>query len=113
MSKEERAKEIVLVVELRSFTKAGFIGSARFADSEVSIEFDDKDEGVTLSTQMCQKLGVRKNSKLSILAEVDGRPELYETFLATTNKSLKISNAKVYYFVGRATLAILRISKAP
>ncbi|MDV3278569.1 MAG: hypothetical protein LYZ69_08945 [Nitrososphaerales archaeon] len=104
-------QELVFAVDVSSFTKNGFIGTTSFGGKPVEVEFDDGDEGIFLSAEMCEKIGVRKNSKVDVIVEADDRPQVAESVLAGVVKAPRVSNAKVYYEVGRSGGAVVRIRK--
>lgn len=103
--------ELVFVVGISSFTKRGFIGSSSFKGEPVEIEFDDRDAGVFISSEMCRKIHARKGSRVSVVVEVEERPKVTESVVAGVTGKPRISNAKVYYEVGRTGGAIVRIWK--
>ncbi len=105
-----RAEELVFVVDVSSFTKEGFEGSVMFEGKPVELEFDSGNKGVFLLPGMAQRIHVRKGSKVSVVVE-----DVVESNTATVGgvgKALRISNAGVYYAVGRGGGAVLRIRKA-
>lgn len=104
-------RELVFPIDVSSFTKDGFLGSAIVAGNRVDIEFDDKDDGVFLTREMVDRIGARKGSKLQIIVDTDERPQVAQTTVAGIQSAPKVSNAKVYYGVGRNGGAILRIRK--
>jgi len=101
---------LVFVVDVSSLTKKGYIGTTRYEGKQVELEFDDGDAGVFINTEMAGRLRVRKGSKLSIIIE-DDRNLVVKSKVATVGKTLRISDAKVYYPVGRDGGAIIRIRK--
>lgn len=98
-------------MDVSSFTKNGFIGATSFEGRPVEIEFDDGDQGVYISARMCEKIGVRKNSKVDVIVEADDRPQVAGCIVAGVVKAPRISNAKVYYEVGRNGGAVVRVRK--
>ena len=102
--------ELVFVVDVSSLTKKGFVGSTRYEGRQADLEFDDGDEGVFLNAEMAGRLHVRKGSKLSILIE-DDRNQVVESTVAGVGRTLRISDARVYYPVGRDGGAIVRVRK--
>jgi len=107
---EAPENELVFVVDVSSFTKKGFMGSTEYEGNTISIEFDDDDLGVYLTPEMAKRLHVRKGSPLLVLVE-DDRPEPIKTITAGVGPKSRISNAKVYYAVGREGGAVLRVKK--
>jgi hypothetical protein len=103
--------ELVLVVDVSSFTEKGFIGSTTLGGRRVDVEFDDRDEGVSLTAEAAKKLHVKKGSLLSVFVE-DDRVQIVKTAVASVGKSLRISQPKVYYAVGKEGGAIVRIRKS-
>lgn len=108
---ERQVREIVFVVDVTSFTEQGFVGSSTYEGKTIEIEFDDSDAGVRLTQEMCKRLGVRKGSSVVIVGEDDERPQVSESVVYSTGDRVRISNAKIYYFVGRSGGAIIRIRK--
>ena len=105
------AAELVFVVDVSALTAQGFRGTTRYEGGRVELDFDDKDAGVFLTSEMAARLHVKKRSKLSLIVEDD--PGLVaDAAVASVGKSARISNAKVYYAVGREGGAILRVRKA-
>jgi ABC-type lipoprotein release transport system permease subunit len=102
--------ELVFVVDISSLTKQGFIGTTKYEGREVELEFDDGSAGVFLNSGMAGRLHVRKGSKLSIVVEGE-KNEVVESVVAAVGKTLRISEAKVYYPVGREGGAIIRVRK--
>ena len=105
-----RQAELVFVVDVSSLTRTGFIGSTEYEGKTVELEFDDKDAGVFLSSEMAERLHVRKGSSLSLTTENE-RNLVADASVAGVGKTLRISNSKVYYEVGKAGGAIVRIRK--
>lgn len=103
--------ELVFVVDVSSFTRKGFIGSTEYEGKTVSIDFDDDDLGAYLTAEMARRLHVRKGSSLSVVVE-DDRQEVTETVVAGLGPEPRISNAKVYYAVGKVGGAVVRVKKA-
>ena len=108
---EPASRNLVFAVDVSSFTKEGFIGSSSLGGSPIEIEFDDRDDGIFLTKEMAEKIGARKGSKAQVIVDTDERPLVADTFVAGIRPSAKVSNAKVYYGVGRGGGAILRIRK--
>ena len=103
--------ELVFVVDVSSLTKKGFVGTTKYEGRQIEIEFDDGTAGVFLTSEMAGRLHVRKGSKLSILIE-DERNQIVEVPLAGVGKAVRVSDAKVYYSVGREGGGILRLRKS-
>ncbi|MDA4124920.1 MAG: hypothetical protein OK438_05670 [Thaumarchaeota archaeon] len=108
---EVSESELVLVVDVSSFTQKGFIGSTSLGGQRIDVEFEDADEGVTLTTDAAKRLHVRKGSPLAIYVEGD-RVQEFKTTAAGVGKVLRISHSKAYYAVGKEGGAIVRIRKA-
>ena len=108
MAKEEIG-ELVFVVDVTSFTEGGFIGSTSFEGARVDIEFDDGSGGVSLSPDMAKKIRVRVGSPLLIIGEYDESPQTSRSTLRAIGEQLRISDAKIYYFIGRYGGAIIRV----
>ena len=102
--------EIVFVVDVSSFTKKGFVGSTTYNGKPVDLEFDDYDGGVSLTPDIARRIHVRKESPLSVLIENERR-QVSKTKVAKVGKELRVSDARVYYAVGKEGGAIIRIRK--
>jgi len=107
---EATESELVFVVDVSSFTKKGFVGSTEYEGKTTSIEFDDDDLGAYLTSEMAKRLHVRKGSPLLVIVE-DDRRESAKTITAGVGSQVRISNAKVYYAVGREGGAVVRVKK--
>ncbi|MDV3292853.1 MAG: hypothetical protein LYZ70_01110 [Nitrososphaerales archaeon] len=105
------ASELLFVVGVSSFTKRGFMGTTSFNGKPIEMEFDDSDGGVFLSREMCRRIRVRKGSKVKIMIEGETSPRFAESVVAGVREKVRISNAKVYYEVGREGGAIIRLRK--
>ena len=103
--------ELVFALSISSFTRRGYIGSASLGGKPVDLEFDDADAGAFLTAEMLQRLGAKVGSKVLLVVEADEEPVTAETIVSKAAKA-RISNARVYYEVGREGGAILRIRKA-
>jgi len=103
--------ELVFVVDVTSLTKTGFIGSTKYEGKKVELEFDDKDAGVFLSSEMAARLHVKRGSIVSLITENE-RNLVADATVAGVGKTLRISNSKVYYEVGKEGGAIVRIRKS-
>jgi len=104
-------KELVFVVDVSALTSKGFTGSTEYEGTRVDLEFDDGTAGVFLSPEMAGRLHVKKGSRLSIMVEDDVN-QVADTMVALVGKSLRISDPKVYYAVGKEGGAVLRVRKA-
>ncbi len=104
------AAELVFVVDVSALTSEGFIGSTRYEGEEVDLDFDDANAGVFLNSEMAGRLHVKKGSRISIVIEDDDN-QVAETKVASVGKSLRISDARVYYAVGREGGAVIRLRK--
>lgn len=107
---EAAEAELVFVVDVSSFTKKGFIGSTTFGGKQIDLEFDDGDEGVSLISAAAKRIHARKGSPISVLVE-DDRTQLIKTTVCGVGRTLRISDSKVYYAVGKEGGAIIRIRK--
>jgi hypothetical protein len=103
--------ELVFVVDVSSFTRAGFVGASTYDGRRVDIEFDDAGAGVFLPALMARRIHVRKGSKVTLSLE-DGAIEVAVLPFAGMSKTPRISDPKTYYAVGREGGSILRIRKA-
>ena len=102
--------ELVFVVDVSAFTDEGFTGSTRYLGNEVRLEFDDGDAGIFLTSEMAGRLRVKKGSRVSLIIE-DETSQVAESKVAKVGRSLRISNAKAYYGVGKEGGAVIRIRK--
>jgi len=102
--------ELVFVVDVTSITKDGFVGSTKYEGKAVNLEFDDGNAGVFLSSEMAARLHVRKGSKVLLVSENE-RNLVTDTVVSGVGKSVRISNPKVYYEVGKEGGAVVRIRK--
>ncbi len=109
MTTADRA-ELVFVVDVSSLTKKGFVGTTKYEGRQIDLDFDDGSVGVFLDSEMAGRLKVKKGSKLTIIVE-DEKNEVIESTVAGVGKTLRISEARVYYPVGREGGAIIRIRK--
>ena len=103
--------ELVFVVDVSSLTKKGFVGTTTYEGRKVDLEFDDNGDGVFLTSEMAGRLHVRKGSPLSVIIE-DDRNQVAEAQVAAVGKTIRISDPKVYYAVGREGGAVIRIRKS-
>ncbi len=104
------AAELVFVVDVSALTSEGFIGSTRYEGEKVDLDFDDANAGVFLNSEMAGRLHVKKGSRISIVIEDDDN-QVAETKVTSVGKSLRISDARVYYAVGREGGAVIRLRK--
>ena len=104
-------RDLVFAVDVSSFTKDGFVGITSLDGVRVDIEFDEKDEGVFLPREMCERIGVRNGSKVQVIVDNEDRPEVADAVVKGVRGTVRISNAKVYYGVGKSGGAILRVRK--
>jgi len=107
-----RQAELVFVVDVSSLTKKGFIGSTKYEGEAIELEFDDKNAGVFLSPEMAARLHVKKGSSVSLIMENE-RNLVADATVSGVGKTVRISNSKVYYEVGKEGGAIFRIRKSP
>jgi ABC-type lipoprotein release transport system permease subunit len=105
------AAELVFVVDVSALTSKGFVGTTKYEGKRVELDFDDGDAGVFLNSEMAGRLHVKKGSRLSVVIEGDSN-QVADTRVASVGKTLRISDAKVYYAVGKEGGAILRVRKA-
>lgn len=103
--------EIVFVVDVSSFTEKGFVCTSSFAGEQVDIEFDDGNQGVLLNRKMAKKLGVKGGSQVSALVEAE-KTQLVQMIVAAVDTLVRISDAKVYYAVGKEGGAVIRMRKS-
>ena len=102
--------ELVFVVDVTSLAKEGFVGSTMYKGKAVDVKFDDGDAGVFLSSEMAARLHVRKGSKVLLVAENE-RKLVADSVVSGVGRTVRISNPRVYYEVGKEGGAVVRISK--
>jgi hypothetical protein len=105
------AAELVFVVDVSALTSKGFVGSTKYEGDKIDLSFDDANAGVFLNSEMAGRLHVKKGSRISIIIEGDDS-RVAETEVASVGKSLRISDARVYYAVGREGGAVIRVRKS-
>jgi ABC-type lipoprotein release transport system permease subunit len=103
--------ELVFAVDVSSLTSKGFVGTTRYQGRQVDLEFDDQGDGIFLSSEMAERLRVRKGSTLSVMIE-DDKNQAFEATVGGTGEGLRISDPGVYYAVGREGGAVIRIRRA-
>ena len=108
---QEVPAELVFVVDVSALTKKGFVGSTEYQGGKVDLEFDDGTDGLFLTSAMAARLRVKKGSRVSLIVEDDANV-VADTSVGSVGKSLRISDPKVYYAIGKEGGAILRVRKA-
>ena len=103
-------EELVFVLDVSALTKEGFVGTTSYKGRVVEWQFDDGDAGIFISSEMAARLHVRKGSRVSLITENE-RNHVTEAVVSGVGKTLRISNPKVYYEVGREGGAILKVRK--
>jgi len=103
---------VILVVDVSSFAGKGYVGSSSFEGERVDVRFDDADEGLTLSKQMCDRAGLRKGSPVTVSVEAESRIEVIESTIAGVSDDVRFSSSKLYYLVGGLGGAIIKIQRA-
>ena len=103
--------ELVFVVDVTTLTDKGFVGTTEYGGKKVDLDFDDGEAGVYLTAEMAGRLHVRKGSLVSLIIE-DDKNQVAEATVAAVGKTLRISDPKVYYAIGREGGAVLRLRKA-
>ena len=104
--------ELVFVVDVDSFTKNGFQCSSSFEGKRIEVEFDDADEGLTLSEEMCGRAGLATGSAVTIAVDDERNVEAFGSTVASVGDNLRFSSGRLYYLVGGLGGAIVRIRKA-
>ena len=99
------------MVDVSAFTTRGFVGSSEYERKKVDLDFDDAGAGLFLTSEMAGRLRVKKGSKVSITLEEDSS-QVVDLELAGVGKTIRISDSRVYYAVGREGGAVIRIRKA-
>ncbi|QQG48641.1 MAG: hypothetical protein HY247_07885 [archaeon] len=103
--------ELLFVVDVSRFTRAGFSSTATYKGKRLDLHFDDQDEGIFLTSEMAKKLAVRKGSKVSVLLQDDVNEQVVAK-VAGVGASFRVSLAKVYYAIGKEGGAVMKVSKA-
>ena len=103
--------ELVFVVDVSALTEGGFVGSTEYEGGRVDLEFDDGTEGVFVTTEMAGRLRVKKGSRVSLIVE-DDTNTVSEASIAAVGRSLRISDPRVYYAIGKEGGAVLRVRRA-
>ena len=103
--------EILFVVDVTAFTEEGFVGTTSYGGKEVSIDFDPKGDGVFLTAEMAERIGVKKGDPLSIIIEDDAHV-LAKSVSSGVGRKIRISDEKTYYTVGREGGAVLRVRRS-
>jgi hypothetical protein len=106
----DNSPELVFVVDVTSFTKDGFAAKTTFEGEEITIEFDEENDGIHLRALMAEKISAKRGSELSVIVE-DGTTQVVQTKLTGIGTTLRISDAKVYYAIGREGGAVIRVRK--
>ncbi len=109
MAKADGA-ELVFVVDVTSFTEKGFIASTSYEGKGLDLEFDEENEGVFLEPEMAKRLGVRRGASLSIIVE-DTATTVTQVRVSSVGSRVRISDARVYYAIGREGGAVIRIRR--
>ena len=104
--------ELVLVVDVTAFTTSGFVGSSSFEGKRVDIEFDDADKGLALTRGMSARTQTKVGSNVQVLIEDDLKIQSFESFVEAISEKPRLSNSKLYYFLGQRGGAVIRIRKA-
>jgi ABC-type lipoprotein release transport system permease subunit len=102
--------ELVFVIDVSALTAKGFTGSTEYEGKKVDLDFDDADAGVFLNSEMAGRLHVKKGSRVSVVIEDDDH-KVTEIRVASVGSSLRISDSRVYYAVGREGGAVIRLRK--
>ncbi|MDA4128554.1 MAG: hypothetical protein OK422_03750 [Thaumarchaeota archaeon] len=110
MEKSE-SQEVVLVVDVTSFTERGFRGTTTFGGKGIEIDFDDRNAGLVLSGEMAKRLHVKTGSKVKIILDEEGKMQVSESIVKGVGKGPKISDEKTYYAIGHEGGAIIRLRK--
>lgn len=106
------ASELVFVVAMTSFTSKGFTVSSTYEGRRVDIEFNDGNEGLSLSPKMCRRIDVEKGSGLTILVEEDEKIHAIESVVHAEDDTLRFANPGLYYLIGRTGGGVLVVRKA-
>lgn len=87
------------------------MGSASYHGRSIDLEFDDMDDGVFLTPEMCRRIRAKKGSKVLVVVEAEDEPVASEAAVAGVLARPRISSARVYYEVGKEGGAIVRIRR--
>jgi len=88
------------------------LASGSYRGEPVALEFDDRDQGVFLTPEMCKRLRVKRGSRLLVVVEAEDEPVATEVTVAGSVSKPRISSARVYYEIGKEGGAILKLRKA-
>jgi ABC-type lipoprotein release transport system permease subunit len=102
--------ELDFVVDITFFTKKGFVGTTKYEDKTVKLEFDEDGDGLFLSTEMARRIGVKKGVSVSVIVE-DGTAAIAQMQVAAVGKKVRISDPKVYRAIGREGGAIITVRR--
>jgi hypothetical protein len=103
--------ELVFVVDITSFTGGGFTASSSYEGRRVDIEFSEKSDGLRLSKEMCNRVGLEKGSGVTILVEEDEKVHSIESVVAEVGETLRFGSPELYYTIGRTGGGVLVIRK--
>ncbi len=106
----EETAELVFVVDVSSFTERGFLGKTGYEGREIAIEFDEGGEGVFIDPEMAKRIGVKKGSPVMVMVEGDAHTAA-QSKVAGVGKALRISDAPVYYAIGKDGGGVVRVRK--
>ncbi|HZW84789.1 MAG TPA: hypothetical protein VFE91_02665 [Nitrososphaerales archaeon] len=102
--------ELVFVVDVSSFTKGGFVGTTSYEGKTIEIEFDDDSEGAFLTAEMAKRLKSKKGTGLSVIVEEE-KSSISKVEVGGIRSSVRLSDPKVYYAVGKEGGAVVRIRR--
>ena len=94
------AAELVFVVDVSALTKKGFVGTTEYQGKRIDLDFDEEGDGVFLTSEMAGRLHVKKGSHLSLIIEDDAY-QVAGVTVAAVGKTLRVSDPKVYYAIGK------------
>ncbi len=105
---EPAPEEVVLVVDVATLEGEGFYGTSEYKGQAITVEFDDRGLGLSLTQDMAARIGVRKGSKVSVAVESE-KTEVFEVPVSSVGRSVQISDPDVYRAMGQAGGAVLRL----
>jgi len=103
--------ELVFVVDITSFTSKGFTAASSYEGRRVDIEFSERNDGLSLSQEMCKRIGLEMGSRVTILVEEDEKTNSIEGAVTEVSDTLRFASPELYYTIGRTGGGVLAIRK--
>ncbi len=105
----KEGRGLAFAVSVSSFTQDGFIAVTSFEGKRVELHFDDRGEGVFLPHVMAERLGAEEGGEVTVRVEAE-HEALSRARYSGPSKDPRISDAKVYYAVGREGGAVVSLA---